>query len=75
MLPLVRVGREPEGPGDQVAIDVRVVGRDVGDQLIDELLMLFVSLNNGHRSSVLRGFSAPFPPSRGVTQVEESLFR
>jgi len=75
LLALVCVRREPEGPRDQVAVDVRVVGGHVRDQLIDELLMLFMSLKDGHISSVLRGFSAPFPPSRGVTQVEESPFR
>ena len=37
--------------------------------------MLFVSLKDGHRFSVLRPFLAPSPVSVAVTQVEEPAFR
>jgi hypothetical protein len=63
LLALVGLGGELEGPRDQVAVDVRVVGGDVGDQLVDELLMLFVSLENRHEPSVLRRFLGPSPVS------------
>src|SRR4051794_4296137 len=59
LLTLVGVRSEGESPCDQLAVDIRVVGRDVRNQLIDELLMLFVSLKDSHISSVLRVFSAP----------------
>jgi hypothetical protein len=59
----VSVSREGEGPADQVAVDVRVVGGDVRNQLVYELLMLFVSLKNGHGFSVLRVFRGPSPVS------------
>ena len=75
LLPFMGVSSEGEGPRDQLAVDVRVVGRDVRDQLINELLMLFLSLKDGHISSVLRVFSAPSPVSGAVPKGEESPFR
>ena len=75
LLSLVGLSGEGKGPRDQVAVDVRVVGRDVRDQLIDELLMLFLSLKDGHRPSVLRVFSAPSPVSGAVPKGQESPFR
>ena len=65
LLPLVGAGGEKEGPPDQVSIDAGVVGGDSRNQLVDELLMLFMSLNDSHTLSVLRGYLAPFPRSRG----------
>ena len=41
LLSLVRGRGEAEGPREQVAVDVRVVGGDGRDQLVDELLMPF----------------------------------
>jgi hypothetical protein len=61
LLPFVGVRGEAEGPRDQVAVNVRVVGRDGRNQLVYELLMLFVSLKDGHISSVLRPFLGPSP--------------
>src|SRR6266851_1073016 len=63
LLALVGVGGEEERPPDQVAIDLAVVGGHGRDQLVDELLMLFVSLKDGHTFSVLRGYLAPSPVS------------
>src|SRR6266550_1374543 len=64
LLALVGVGGEKKGPPDQVANDLRVVGGHGRDQLVDELLMLFVSLKDSHTLSVLRGYRAP-SPTRG----------
>ena len=54
-LAVVRVGGELERPRQQLAVDVGLVRLDLGDQLVDEVLVAF---QNGHRSSVPR-------PSRG----------
>ena len=43
-----------EGARDQVAIEVRVVLGDLGDQLVDEVLMSFRSLEQRHNQMVLR---------------------
>ena len=56
LLALVRGRGEGEGPREQVAVDVRVVGSDGLDQLVDELLMPFCRLEDRHRKSVLRAF-------------------
>jgi hypothetical protein len=61
LLALMRAGGEEEGAPDQVAVDVRVVCRDVRNQLVDELLVLFMSLKDSHTPSVLRGILAPSP--------------
>src|SRR5438132_10014679 len=53
---------EPEGPRDQVAIDLRVVGRDLRQQLVDELLMTLVSLDYCH-TPIVRG-ALPATPRR-----------
>src|SRR5919204_65687 len=58
LLALVGGGGEEERPRDQLAVDVRVVGRDVRNQLVDELLVLFMSLKDGHNFSVLRALPA-----------------
>jgi hypothetical protein len=63
LLPLVGARGEGERTTDQLAVDLRVVGGHVRDQLVDELLMLFMSLEDGHRTSVLRRFWAPSPIS------------
>src|SRR5439155_5888132 len=63
LLALVCVRGEEEGPRDQVAVDVGVVRGDVRDQLVDELLVFFLSLKDSHTSSVLRGSGPPSPLS------------
>jgi hypothetical protein len=55
LLPLVGARGEPERACDQVAVDLRVVGGDVRQQLVDELLMTFLSLDNCHEPIVRRG--------------------
>ena len=54
LLTLMSGRGEPEGAGDQVAIEVRVVLGDLGDELVDEVLMSFWSLEQGHNRMVLR---------------------
>ena len=43
---------EGEGAAQQVAVDVRLVRRDVRDQLLDEVLVPFLCLDDGHVPSV-----------------------
>jgi len=43
-----------EGARDQVSIEVRVVLGDLGDELVDEVLMSLRSLEQGHIRMVLR---------------------
>jgi hypothetical protein len=43
-----------ERAAQQLPIDVRVVGRDLGEQLLDEVLMSFRSLEKRHMQIVLR---------------------
>jgi hypothetical protein len=54
----VRARREREGAPEQILIDVRVVGRDLGEQLLDEVLMSFRSLEKRHGQIVLRPSAA-----------------
>ena len=75
LLPLVGVGSEEESPSEQVSVDLRVVGGNVRNQLVDELLMLLVSLKDRHTFSVLRGSMAPSPGRGSVTKGQECAFR
>src|SRR5439155_1360884 len=59
LLSLVGLRGEPERPGDQVAVELRVVRRDNRQQLIDELLMTFVNLDDCHTSIVRGAFQPP----------------
>src|SRR5207253_10466905 len=63
MLPRVGLRGEAEGAQEQVAIDRRVVGGHLRDQLLDEVLMRLVGLENGHESSVLRAFGGYSSPN------------
>ena len=63
LLPLVRVRREEKGAPEELAVDVRVVGRDLGEQLVDEALIPLVKLDYCHGFSVLRAFPL-LPPCR-----------
>ena len=56
LLALVGGGGEMEGPGEQVAVDLRVVGGDGRDQLVDQLLVAFTCFEDRHRKIVLPGF-------------------
>ena len=50
-------------PTTNTVISVSDYSTYVRDQLVNELLMLFMSLKDGHRPSVLRPFRAPSPVS------------
>ena len=59
LLALVRMRRKPEGPRDQLAVDLGVVGGHVGQQLVDELLMTLLSLDDCHNPIVRPAFLRP----------------
>ena len=56
LLPLVRAGGEAEGARDELDVDVRVVGGELGEQPFEELLVPLPAAAMRHRLSVLRGF-------------------
>ena len=58
----VSARREVEGPREQLPVDVDLVRLDLGDQLLDEVLMPF---EDCHESSVPPVFCAP-SPARGM---------
>src|SRR5215212_4965207 len=66
LLALVRRRGETEGAGEQVAVDVAVVGSDALDQLVDELLVPFSRLDDRHEKSVLPPF--PLPAARNSSR-------
>jgi hypothetical protein len=59
LLALVLLGGEAEGALEQIPVDVRVVGRDVGDELVDQLVVPLTCFENRHGKSVLLGFQVP----------------
>ena len=59
-LPIVSPFCERECPAQQVLVDVRLVRGDVSDQLLDEVLVPFLGLDDGHVPSVDGG------PNRGL---------
>ena len=61
LLALVRLGGEGERAGQQLPVDFRVVGRDLGEQLLDEVLVSLWSLENRHTQIVLRAPEATVP--------------
>ncbi len=63
-LPFVGPHREREGPAQQVLVDVLLVRRDVRDQLLDEVLVPFLRLDDGHLPSVDGG------PNEAHGQIE-----
>jgi hypothetical protein len=59
LLPLVRRGREAEGAGDELDVDVRALGGgDLRKQPLEELFVSLACLQSGHQLSVLPGFWA-----------------
>jgi hypothetical protein len=54
LLAVVRARRELEGVGDQLAVGVRVVGRDLGDQLFEKICVPFGSFEECHGQIVVR---------------------
>src|SRR4029450_7338429 len=59
LLSLVRAGGEAECPGEQLPIDLRVVGLDVRKQLVEELLVFLARFEDRHGKSVLPRFGIP----------------
>ena len=66
LLALVRRRGEAERAAQQLAIDVRVVGRDLREQLFDKALISLVKLENRHESSVLRAVLRTCPGGKAV---------
>ena len=56
------LGGEPERAGQQLPVDVRVVRGDLGEQLVDEMLMRFLSLDDRHTSQCTPGPGDQTPP-------------
>ena len=73
LLPVVRRRGEAERAAQQLAIDVRVVGRDLREQLFDKALISLVKLENRHESSVLRAVLRTCPRRKGRCDGEVSL--
>ncbi len=79
-LPRVRMRGEVECPGEQLAVGVRLVGLDLGDQLLDKILM---PLEYRHEPSVPPAFGASSSVSayrfgrirRCVAEPSRSMFR
>ena len=63
-LPIVSPLCERERPAQQVLVDVRLVRGDVRDQLLDEVLVPFLCLDDGHVPSVDGG------PNEAHGQIE-----
>ena len=72
LLALVRTGCELEGAREQVAVDVRVVRRDLGEQLLEEIFVSFGSFYERHIQIVDR---APDVTALPVSRGEDSPFR
>ena len=66
LLPVVRRRSEAERAAQQLAIDVRVVGRDLREQLFDKALISLVKLENRHEPSVLRAVLRTSAGGNGV---------
>jgi hypothetical protein len=58
LLTLVRGGREAESAGDEIDVDVRALGGELGEQPFEELLVPLACFECRHDFSVLRGFRA-----------------
>src|SRR5437764_5852472 len=56
LLALVLLGGEAEGAPEQLPVDFRVIGRDVGDELVDQLVVPLTCFENRHGKSVLPAF-------------------
>ncbi len=54
LLALVRTAGEVERAGEQLSVDIRVVGRDLRDQLLEEVFVSFRSVDQGHVQIVVR---------------------
>ena len=61
-----------ERPGQELPVDVRLVRLDLGDQLVDEVLMPF---EHCHDPSVAPGFRGSIPRSSAPSQEELTLCR
>ncbi len=68
-LALVGALGDLERAAQEILVDVRVVGLDLGDQLVDEVFVMPFGVEDAHRLSVLRG---PFGPGCGARKVSRS---
>ena len=68
LLPFVLRRGEAERALKQVSVDLLVVGGDVRNELVDQLLMSLTSLEKGHTKSVL-------PALRGLIRAKEEAAR
>ena len=69
-LPFVSPFCERERPAQQVLVDVRLVRGDVRDQLLDEVLVPFLGLDDGHVPSVDGGPNEGSCPNRAFPKGE-----
>ena len=69
-LPRVSLRGIVERPGEEIPVDVRLICLDLGEQLVDEVLM---SVEHSHGSSVSPAPEAPSDPF-GVSAQEENTF-
>ena len=70
-LALVRSLGEIEGAPEKVSVDLRVVRLDLGDQLVDEMLVMSLRVEDGHRLSVLSTFCEPCRARRNTRRDVE----
>jgi hypothetical protein len=56
LLPLVRRGSEPEGPRDELRVDVRTLRGELGKKPFEELFVPLTCFEGRHCLSVLPGF-------------------
>ena len=74
-LPRVRALRDLERTPQEILVDVRVVGLDLGDQLLDEVFVLSLGVENAHVISVLSAFRAHFAGAGGPARAPKSARR
>ena len=65
-LPGVRTLGELESPSEQLLVDVRVVGLDLGNQLLDQVFAMPLGVEDTHEISVLSAVSGSCVPGRRV---------
>ena len=69
-LPVVRTLRDGERVPQKVPVDVGVVALDLGDQLVDEVLVMPLGVEDTHRLSVLSVSRHPFPAPAGRNEPD-----
>ena len=72
-LPLACPFRDHERVPQEVAVDLRVVRTDLGNQLLDEVFVMPLGIENTHGVSVLRPIPKAFLVEGGGSRVEDAL--